>query len=102
MHEFLSLLYLRLLTGTASCCSSTAATTSSVLQATLQVMTGDDWTIIVRDLMVSRKSALGSVLVALFFTSFQLLVPIVLVNVVVRLVRGTFEHFRCCCCGCCY
>jgi len=65
-------------------------------------MTGDDWTIIVRDLMATRKTALSSVLVALFFTSFQLLVPIVLVNVVVRLVRGTFEHFRCCCGCCCY
>ena len=52
-----------------------------------QIMTGDDWSKIVRDMFVPSGNAAG---VALFFISFQLLITFTMVNVVVCVLVDEF------------
>ncbi len=52
-----------------------------------QVMTGDDWSNIVRDMFIPSGNAAG---VALFFISFQLLITFTMVNVVVCVLVDEF------------
>ena len=48
-----------------------------------QVTSGDDWSVIVRELMANQPSSTGAILVACFFTSYMLLIALCLINVVV-------------------
>jgi hypothetical protein len=54
-------------------------------------MTGDDWSVIVRDLMSSQVSNTDAVLVACFFSSFQLLITMCMINVVVCVLVDSFN-----------
>ena len=56
-----------------------------------QIMTGDDWSVIVRDLMSCQISDTDAVLVACFFSSFQLLITMCMINVVVCVLVDSFN-----------
>lgn len=53
-----------------------------------QIMTGDDWSVLVRELFQLTGSPIG---VGLFFVSFQLLVTFTMVNVVVCVLLEGFS-----------
>jgi voltage-gated sodium channel len=56
-----------------------------------QIMSGDDWSVVVRSLMATQTSSTRSVMVACFFSSYQLLISICLINVVVCVLVDSFD-----------
>jgi len=56
-----------------------------------QITTGDDWSVIVRALMANQGTNRGAILVACFFSSYQLLISMCMINVVVCVLVDGFE-----------
>ena len=56
-----------------------------------QITTGDDWSVIVRALMANQASNSGAILVGCFFSSYQLLISMCMINVVVCVLVDGFE-----------
>jgi hypothetical protein len=56
-----------------------------------QITTGDDWSVIVRDLMANQLSNRDAILVACFFSTFQLLIAMCMINVVICVLVDGFD-----------